>query len=160
MANGRNRIKEALKINRRTFFNPSGWIDLTALRSLNTIIIDTIRGAFVVPKPGEVPPPETFSHAMKRMGVTEKDIASTAVTYRNFALGLAACGFLNLFYAFYLLFMYGGILGFIVAIATTLLFFAQAFRFDFWSLQLRKRKLGITFAEWKETILGKKGRNS
>jgi hypothetical protein len=62
-----------------------------------------------------------------------------------------------LFYSFFLLFHHTAFLGWFLGMATSALFFAQAFKYDFWSLQMRRRKLGLTFQDWKKSILGIKG---
>lgn len=159
MTDSRSRIKQVLKINRKTFFNPSAWFDWEAMRDLNVTIMDTIRTGFAIPKPDPNAPTETFAQSMKRQKLTEADIKSAYQTYKNFALGFLVLGTLDLLYTLYLLFFQFSILGFLLGAATTALFFGQAFRFDFWAFQIHKRKLGVTVEEWKQHILGKKGQS-
>ncbi len=155
MANGRKHVRDALKIDRKTFFNPSGWFDYQSIADLNATIIDIIRSTFFLPKPDPNAKPETFERAMKRQGISEAALAETKKTYKNFSYVFCLLGIIDLLYTFYLLFFHFSILGFLLGISTSLLFFGQAFRFDFWAYQIEKRKLGVTFAEWKRHLLGK-----
>lgn len=147
-------IRQVFKISRKTFINPAGWLDFDFLKFQNQTIIDACKPLFKTPNEVEE---ETFENAMKRLGLTEADVKQGGETYHYYALFFLLLGFLTLFYSFYLLFRYFTIAGWIIGLATTSLFFVQAFKFDFWSYQMRNRKLGVTFNEWARSILGDKG---
>jgi intracellular multiplication protein IcmV len=146
-------IRDVFKISRKTFVNPAGWIDYDLLKSQNQTIWEVLRNLFSKPSPVKE---ESFSAAMKRLKLTEKDVREGATNYRIFAGIFFIFGLLLFFYTFYLLFHHGAFLGWILGLAASTLLFAQAFKYDFWSLQMRRRKLGITFKEWKESLLGGK----
>ena len=97
---------------------------------------------------------ETFEQAMARLGLTEADIQKTATRYRLYTLLFFLFGLALFAYAFYLLFAYFYVTGCLLALTATIFSWGQAFRFDFWSYQIRVRKLGVTFKEWKQSILG------
>jgi hypothetical protein len=160
MANGRSRLRSVFTVNRKTFFNPSGWIDYAALVDLNRTIADVIRNAFFLPKPDPDAKSETFAAAMKRQGLTEADIKNSRDTYKAFAIVFCILGFADLAYTFYLLVVHFSILGFVLGLATTALFFGQAFRFDFWAFQLSRRRLGLSVADWWSHLKGKKGKTN
>jgi len=146
-------IRDIFKVKVKTFINPSGWLDLDSLVTTNRTLWDILRSMFTIPKANRE---ETFEQAMKRFGVTEKEVKERIITYRRFALLFFTLGLVLFFYSFYLLFQYI-FLGWLLGMAVTALFFAQAFRYDFWAFQLKRRTLGATFAEWKNAILGSKG---
>ena len=158
MARAREALKKVLKVDRKTFFNPSGWFDLQTLIDLNTTIMDVLRAAFYLPKPTPKKQQETFEEAVKRQHLTKADLQSAQSSYKTFAVLFFILGILDLFYTFYLLFAHFSFLGFILGIVTTALFFGQAFRFDFWAFQMSKKKLGLTFTQWKNHYLGNTGK--
>lgn len=147
-------FRQIFKISRKTFINPTGWIDFDFLKYHHRVIWDICKPLFTTPTP---PPDESFEQAMQRLRISEDDVLRGATVYRYYALAFLCVGFLIFFYSFYLLFRYFSIAGWIIGLAVAALGFSQAFKYDFWSFQMRKRKLGVTFAEWKNDILGDKG---
>lgn len=150
-------IRDIFKVSRKTFINPSGWFGLDSFVEQNKTIWDTIRSLFSPAKPLRE---ETFEQAMQRMHLTEADLQNSAKNYRLFALVFVLFGLLLFLYAFYLLFTHSSYTGLLLAIAASAVFFSQAFKYDFWAFQIKRRKLGVTFAEWKANILGIKGKSS
>lgn len=147
-------VRDMFRITRRTFFNPVGWIDFNTLSTQNRTIWTVLRGLFTTPRPVRE---ETFEQAMERLKISESDVKQIAKTYRWYAITFSFLGLVVLIYAFYLLFHNATIAGFLLGLAAAALFFSQAFKFDFWSFQMRKRKLGLTYAQWKKNLIGKKG---
>lgn len=145
-------IRDIFKINRKTFFNPSGWIDLNALIYQNQILVSILGLLFA--KPGAPTAGETFEDAMRRQGVTEKDIADGISTYRALAVVFLLLGVVTFLYAGYLIFQHTSLTGCLLALVVAALFGAQAFKYDFWAFQMRSRRLGLTFADWKRQYLG------
>jgi intracellular multiplication protein IcmV len=146
-------IRDIFKISRKTFFNPSGWTDWNYLKFQNKTVVDIIKTSATPEKPVRE---ETFEQAMQRLGLTEADVQTGAASYRLYAVIFFLIGVALFAYAFYLLFSHTSILGFVLGLATTGLCVVQAFKFDFWSFQMRRRQLGATFAEWQRSILGDK----
>lgn len=146
-------IRQVLKISRKTFFNPSGWLDYAALKEQNRTIISVLGNLFARPATNKQ---ETFAQAMQRLHLKEEDIESTKNNYRVYALIFLVLSLLSFFYTFYLLFRYHSLLDWLLGMGVTGLFVSQAFKYDFWALQLRQRKLGLTFADWKKATLGTK----
>src|SRR5579885_1056091 len=144
-------IRDVFKITRKTFFNPAGWIDFDALKSQNQTIFSTIKALFSAPQPERQ---ETFEEAMQRLGLTEEDVTKTARVYRWYAVVFFLLGFIAFVYAFYLLFGHYTITGWLLGLGASGLFLVQAFKYDFWSFQMRSRKLGLTVSEWTSSILG------
>ena len=146
--------RDVFKVSRKTFFNPSTWFGYEGLKDQNKTIWDVLHTIFTVPKPLTE---ETFEEAMERLGLTEADVKTSFVRYRWYALMFLSLAFISFVYAFYLLFGHHTIIGCILGIAVNGLFLSQAFKYDFWALQLKLRKLGLTWTEWKRHILGEKG---
>lgn len=147
------RLRDTLKFSRKTFFNPSGWLDVAYLKNQNRTIWGILKSLFTSEKPNRE---ESFEEAIKRLGLTEEEVVSTQKTYRLYALFFVCLTLALFIYAFYLLFYHGTLAGWLLALATSALFAGQAFRYDFWSYQMRRRRLGVTFKEWKNSILGGK----
>jgi len=145
-------VRDIFKVNRKTFFNPTAWIGLESLIAFNRMFKNIFSTMFTTP-----PAPakeQTFEESMKQFGLTESDVKDGAGTYQALAIIFGIMGLAALIYGLYLLFFYRSFTGTLLSIAVTSFMFAQAFRFDFWSLQMRKRKLGLTFDDWKRHYFG------
>jgi intracellular multiplication protein IcmV len=151
-------IRDIFKLNRKTFFDPLGWIDHDGLKSYTRTIWDILATTFSTPRPVRE---ESFEAAMKRLNLTAKDVKSGANLYRLTAIIFLILAIITFIYSFYLLFHRHTFPGWLLGMATTALFLSQAFKFDFWAFQMRERKLGLTYAQWSNSILGnKKGPSS
>jgi hypothetical protein len=150
-------VRDFFKFSRKTFIDPTGWIDLDKLKVQNRTLWDVLSALFSIPKPVQE---ETFEEAINRLGLTEADVDGIRKNYRTYAFLFLMIGLITFFYTFYILFAYASYTGFIIGMAVAALFFSQAFRYDFWSFQIRRRQLGATFTEWKNSILGDKGSSS
>lgn len=144
-------VRDFFKLSRKTFIDPTGWIDFDKLKIQNRTLWDVLSALFTVPRAEQT---ETFEEATKRLGLTEADIEGIRKNYRMYALLFLVIGLITFFYTFYILFAHTSYTGFIIGMAVSALFFSQAFRYDFWSFQIRNRRLGATFTEWKKSILG------
>lgn len=144
-------LKDIVKVSRKTFFDPKAWFDLEGFVYRNKVLFDALKSIYGDRKSART---ETFEQAMTRQGVTEDDLKKMLFSYRIyeaifFLLGLAAfC------YAFFLLFKFKTFTGFLISAAICVAFFSQAYQYDFWALEIKQRKLGLTFADWKKHILG------
>lgn len=148
-------IRDIFKVNRKTFLNPSAWIDLNSLRFSNRTIKEILTDVLTPIKPAEKK--ETFDEAVKRLGLTDKDVQEAGESYLTFSYLFAILGALALLFGFYLLFKHGTFTGWLLAFASSALFMSQAFKFNFWSFQIKHKKLGCTFDEWKRGKPDEKG---
>lgn len=137
---------EIFKVSRKTFFNPSAWINYDGLKTNTQLAWAIISGLFVVPTPDRE---ESFEQAKKRLKLSEADLEDTKRNYLLFALIFAALGLIVFVFSFYLLFFHRTFHAWLIGIPASGLFFAQAFRFHFWYFQIKHRKLGCTFEEWR-----------
>lgn len=139
-------IKDIFKISRKTFFNPRAWLGYDELKSSTKIIAGLAKEAFTPAKPIRQ---ETFEQAMVRLKISEADLASTKQSYFLYACGFALIGICIFIASIYYLFHHHSLSGFILGLAVTVFAFAQAFRFHFWYFEIKHRKLGCTFDEWR-----------
>lgn len=144
-------IRDIFRVSRKTFFNPSQWLDWDAIKEQNRTVIDIIRSLFTPPRPLQE---ESFEQAMGRLGLTEEDVSHIATNYHSYALIFVLLSLVVFIYSLYLLFRYAAILDMLIGIGVIGLFLSQAFKYDFWALQMRRRQLGLTFKDWKNTVLG------
>lgn len=149
-------IRDIFKVSRKTFFNPRAWLNYDELANQNRALFTLLGNLFTVPVAAPIVE-ETFEQSMQRHGMTEADLKVAIKNYRLFALLFVALGSLAFIYAFFILFAYGTIAGWLLAMCVCSLLLTQAFKYDFWALQLRQRKLTLTFKDWKTAILGGKG---
>lgn len=139
-------IRDAFKISRKTFFNPLGWVGYNELKTYSRIIWGNLKDVGTIEKPERT---ETFEEAMQRFDITETDlnrISETYLLYAIFFVIIAAFAFVG---GFIFLIGYGRFAGFILAMACVAILLSYAFRFHFWHFQIKHRKLGCTFAEWR-----------
>lgn len=139
-------IKDIFKVSRKTFFYPSAWLDIESIKNNNIAIWTVLRNLFKKDQPVRT---ETFEQAMKRQELTEADVNKVEKDYRIYVFIFVVCGLLVFAYSCYLL-VNLMLAGWLLALAAAALFFAQAFRYDFWAFQIKQRRLGCTFAEWKQ----------
>lgn len=96
---------------------------------------------------------ETFEQAVARLGLSEQDLKEqksgmmrNAIIFVLFAVAL-------LIYGFWQLYNHHFIAALIVS-CLMLYCLTQAFRFHFWVFQIEQRKLGCTFKQWVDYLLG------
>lgn len=144
-------VRDIFKISRKTFFNPSGWIDYPNLKNNTMLLYGILKTTFTTPTSTAT---ETFEEAVKRQGLTENDIADGIGTYRALALVFVFLAIAAIVYAAYLMYYHATFTGLLLSLVVSALCLSQAFKYDFWALQMQRRKLGLTFSDWKRQYLG------
>jgi intracellular multiplication protein IcmV len=140
-------IKDVVKISRKTFFNPTGWLGYDLLKAQFKVTVNILKNAFSPALPQRK---ETFTEALKRLKLSEQDVQSIEKNYFLYAVIIAALGVITVIFSGYLLFSQGAFIGFLLGLLCATLFFVYAFRYHFWYFQIKHRKLGCTFAEWRQ----------
>lgn len=140
-------LKDVVKVSRKTFFNPSGWLGYDFVRSQVKLTLDIARAVFS-PSVAGAARQETFADAMQRLQLTEADLTRIHHNYRVLMavfllLGVAVSG-----WGIWLLFKKHTFSGLVLGLAAAGLAFVNAFRYHFYAFQIRHRKLGCTFDEW------------
>jgi len=146
-------VKDVFKVSRKTFVNPRAWVGYDNIKDNTRTIKTMVTDAMTVRKPERT---ETFEEALERMDINEKDLPSIQTTYLSYAIFFVFLAVLDLGYGIYLLFYHHAFLGLILSLAVCALLLAQAFRNHFWYFQIKERKLGCTFEEWRDNLLGKR----
>lgn len=141
--------KEFLKISRKTFVNPTGWLGYDMLKEQTSTILSFLKAGVAPSKTGRT---ETFDEAIARLEIDPKDLKQTANTYLVYSAVFLGVAILDFFYGFYLLFYHGAFLGFVVAGSLLGLLLVQSFKYSFWSYQIKQRRLGCTFKEWRNSL--------
>jgi intracellular multiplication protein IcmV len=139
-------LKDVFKVNRKTFLNPTAWIGYNEIKG-NTRTIWSIFKNLITPAKPEFT--ESFEESVQRQNLSEQDLDTTKQSFFAYAmifLFLGGCAFLA---SFYYLFYHKTIAGWILALCVTTFLLAQAFRYHFWYFQMKHRKLGCTFDEWR-----------
>ncbi len=145
-------VKDVVKVSRKTFFNPSGWLGYTALKTNSQFVWQTLRQLMTAPEstlPAETT--ETFEEALQRYNLTPEAVKEIEKDYLFYAGLFLFLGIFSILVGLYFLFFERTIVGFLLSLAVTMLFGSQAFRYHFWYFQIKQRKLGCTLNEWLET---------
>lgn len=127
------------------------WMDTPTLANNAKMIAGLAKRIFTAPKATRT---ETFEEAMSRLNLTETDIQRRKKEFLRLICIFGLLSILLYAYSFYLLshsYIRGGILALIVSTIALM----RVFRFHFWYFQIKKRKLGCTFKEWLQGLLGK-----
>lgn len=138
-------LRDIFRINRKTYFDPFAWFGSTAQTNAY-LIWNLIKTLFVPAQNARV---ETFEAAKERLKLTEEDLAKSQSNYQVFSFLFLIFAISTFFFSFYLLIKYLSFAGMLLGWGATSLFLAQAFRFNFFYFQIKHRKLGCTFAEWR-----------
>ena len=141
-------IKDIVKVTRKTYFNPRGWLGYDTLKTQTSFIWQYFKQVFGPAfNPPVVEHAENFKTAMARLRLSEEDIREAGSLYFLLAIifAFAAVCVLALFVK-YLLNMH--IAACLVSLGVSAFLLAQAFKYHFWHFQIKHRKLGCTFEEW------------
>tara|TARA_Y100000588_G_scaffold192606_1_gene206625 strand:- start:251 stop:706 length:456 start_codon:yes stop_codon:yes gene_type:complete len=134
-------------------FNVRSWLDWVRVKGWAIYFIQAVK-KFFVPQPSQ--PGESFAAAMVKYHLTEEDVQSRQRSLQRLShlmFGIAVLIFIYSVYHLYLFNFLAFLLSFIVMSIALVL----AFRYHFWSFQLKQRKLGCTLQEWyNQGLMGKK----
>lgn len=144
-------IRDIFKFSKKTFFDPASWLDFSGLKAQTVYIKTALKELYKKPTPGK---PEAFSSAKKRLHLSDEALSKMSQNYQSWAFIFCLLGACLFFYSFYLLFTFV-IHGFLLGVAVSALFLSQAFKYDFWAMQIKRRQLGLSFADWKAYRFGK-----
>lgn len=136
----------------RTLMDLPTWFSLEYFRSANRSILDLVKGSFTFSGKKEQSEAD-FELAMQRQGVTEADLAERVVAFKRNTIIMSSFGGIVAIYTLYLLFS-GVFVGFLIGAVVAGLSFVKAFQYSLWGFQIKQRKLGCTFQEWREAMLG------
>jgi intracellular multiplication protein IcmV len=144
-------LRDVFKISFKTFFNPSGWFGYARVKGGMVDTWTIMKGLFVVAEPERT---ETYAEALNRHGLTEASAEELRKDYLLYAFLLLLISVVSVGFGIYLFYANKSFTGMLLGIAVACLFSAQAFRYHFWSFQIKQRKLGCTFQEWRDALFG------
>jgi intracellular multiplication protein IcmV len=98
---------------------------------------------------------ETFEEALVRLNLTEEDIEKRRQEFQKLFRIFSIFGVGLLCYLVYAIFS-KAIIASLGTVGILLFVIAQLFRYDFWLFQIREKRLGCTFKEWFNDLVGKK----
>jgi intracellular multiplication protein IcmV len=129
----------------------SDWMSIGIIVGVFDLLKDIVTTVFFPGKRKKVEP-ETYEQVVRRMKLTEADLADRkkmflTQTILYFVIGLAVLG-----YTVWLLLQgyYGGMF---LALLVAALSFSYAFRSHFWLFQMKQKRLGCTFKEYWDSLL-------
>ncbi|NNM59798.1 MAG: hypothetical protein HKM04_08285 [Legionellales bacterium] len=120
------------------------WVSWDAVSRESSYVAGNFRSLLKVEKPTHT---ESYEEALKRLNLTEADMAQKKKDFMRLTLIMGALGVLVLCYTLYLLWNASFGSG-ALALVVSLLCFATACRYHFWYFQIKNHKLGCTIHEW------------
>ena len=140
-------VKDIFKISRKTFVDPKAWLGYDVLKD-NTKTFWAFFKAVFFPETPKAERKETFEEAVARLELTEENIQNIDKNYVLFAFIFGVAGLGLFIFALFLLFD-AAFLGCLLALSGAAILLSKAFKFHFWHFQIKHRKLGCTFDEWR-----------
>lgn len=128
------------------------WMGLSVTAGVFLLMKDIFINIFMPWKKEPAGAPETFDEAMKRLKLSEEDIAQRQRMFITQTLIYFLLGLCIIFYGVMLAFEHA-IIGMVMSFLVSFVAFANAFRAHFWYFQTKQRKLGCTLQEWLNSSL-------
>lgn len=138
----------------KSFVDVKTWVSYDELKT-NTKSIYSLFVRFFSKRPDRTGYQETFEEAVVRLNLTEKQIYDSRRIFLYSALIYLFISLALIAYAVYLMTKIL-IVPAIFTLILTAFIIALTYREHFWYVQMSKRKLGCTFQEWLDFVLGKR----
>ena len=137
------------------FFNPRVWGDWDRCKSMSQYFLEMIERFFVI-RGKSKRRSESFEHAVAKFDLDEKTLQAKAKGLERLSYTLAGLACFLFFYTVYQI-CFGSLRGAIIAFVEIGLALVLAFRYHFWSYQIKERKLGCSVKDWfKHSFTGNK----
>lgn len=139
-----------------SLFNVREWVSYDEIAYNGKWIVEALK--FLFSRPKKLDPQnlnETFTDATARLQMTEDEIKVRTKHFLLMSIIYVCTGFLLFAYEIYLIIAGAPILSLIMNLALVALMGAYAYRESFWYMQMQKRKLGCTFEDWRNYMLGR-----
>lgn len=142
-------VKDIFKVSRKTFFAPGAWLGYDFVKNQSIYLWTVLKSLINALFPQKTTlHPETFEQAMQRLSLTEESLKETERLYLLFAAFFALLGVMVIVVAVLFL-LAGHLAATLISFGIVAFLFSQAFRYHFWRFQIKHRKLGCTFQEWR-----------
>lgn len=137
----------------KRLFNLRAWADWDRMRSMTLYLISFLKKLFI-PADNEVN--ESFATAQARLNLSNADLIIKQKSLLRLSFIMLGAAILLFIYAIYHLLL-ANFLAFGLSLVVMLVALTLAFRYHFWSYQIKIRKLGCTIHEWfKQGLMGDK----
>lgn len=131
------------------------WMRWGDLKENNHMITSLAKG--MLKADTAVPRQETYEEAVVRLNLNDEAIAARKKDLFLMAGFFSVLAIAVFIYGFYLLLFQGMILAFFMGVALAFLLTALAFRQHFWYIQMKYKRLGLTFNDWMNYTFKKGG---
>ena len=138
-------FKKVVKKGLGSGLNPMKWIGFGQIKTDTVTLTEIFRSVFK--RSNEAGGKETFDEAVKRFNLSEEDIQKRIKSAKELAMIFLGFGGVLVIYTIYQLSL-GRVLSGLICLTLSLLIFAYGFREHFNMFQMRKRRLGCSYAEW------------
>jgi intracellular multiplication protein IcmV len=128
-------------------FNVSKWADVDNVKKDTKTLGQLFKDTFAKPHTENLPYDETFESAVERLGLTEQDLIAKQKNFFSNAMAFLVMALLIIGYMLFLLFN-GHIAAGLFCILLAGLALVNFYRFHFWYIQIKYRKLGLSFKQW------------
>lgn len=129
----------------KRFLDVRTWSSYDQVKSSLANTFKSAKGLFSVRTSQRV---ETFEQAMQRLQLSEQDIAQRMSFMLRLARLFTVLGVVVVGYALYLVVYHGSFFAFVLSAVIAGLAFMQAFRYHFWYMQTKMRRLGCTIEDY------------
>lgn len=148
-------IRNFLGVSGKTFFNPKAWVGYNSLKDHSLLIWSCITGIFSRGSNNtkRSDQPESFENTLVKLNISEPELALIARRNLLYALWFLMLVFCDLCYAIYLIWYHHAFASFLISLALVVFLLAQVFKYHFWYFQIKQRRLGCTFKQWKNSLL-------
>ena len=137
----------------KKFFNLRLWMGADRIKSYWQYIVSSTKNMLIPKKKVEG---ESFEEAKSRMNLSDDELLIRQRSLFHLSLLMVAICIALGAYAIYHLF-YGSISAFFLTLSILCVSAVMAFRYHFWSFQIKEKKLGCSVREWfKFGLLGEK----
>jgi intracellular multiplication protein IcmV len=147
-------LKDVVKVGRKTFLDPRAWLGYDTVKQQTQLVWSIVKQFFGAADTAPVKP-ETFEEAQARLSLTDDEIKIAGDNYFFITLIFLGVAFVVFGFSLYLVFT-GSFFGFLIGIALSAFLVGQAFRNHFLYFQIKNRKLGCTYEEWRRGMNNKK----
>lgn len=134
----------------KSLFNLTGWVGLNSIKEHGSLIRSLFSNVMARPKASSEKM-RTFDEAVEKFNLTEADLAAREKHFMQMSYIYGIILILGVSYWLYLGFA-GKWSAFVMMFSFNFMIFSFFFRESFWLMQLKQRKLGMSFKDWLKRV--------
>ena len=143
-------LRFGLKSTFKSLVNVKSWVGWQGLSSNGRYVYGLYRALFSKPERSGVN--ETFEEAKEKYKYTDEYLQQQLANFEAASKFYLAVFFAGIIYMFWL-YQKKQIMATIVMVPMNFMLFSFYFRESFWAMQIRNKKLGMTFGDWFKRIV-------